>query len=178
MVKHWQPRNAAWILLRKIHYKRKLPRDKNRKQKIKTREGPEDLKTSRCTSWRGGLAGEQGTAEHLNDVGPIRCALKENTTAAHWGHEHPKTGLAADFTHDFCPREFPANSLCKTSGLFALLDKYGPTSCTCSPDNTLQKEHFSWVFDRPQKRNSRWLTQLSAFSNCRWNPWVRRISSC
>lgn len=112
------------------------------KAEVKTWKGPEDLKTSRCTYWRGGLAGEQATAEHLKHISHIRCAVKKNTTETHRGQEYPETGLAADFRHDLCPQEFPFNSLCETSGLFAFLDKYGPTSCTCSPDNTLQRSIF------------------------------------
>lgn len=178
-VKRWQSLNGAGE--RKFGSGQATQRSYHKitaRSEVKTWKGTEDLKTSRCTCWRGGLAGEWATAEHWKHVSHIRCVVKKNTTETHWGHEYPERGRAADFTHDLCPREFPFNSLCETSGLFAFLDKYGPASCTCSPDNTWQKEHFSQVFDRLQKRNSRWLTQLSVFSNCRWNSQVRRISSC
>lgn len=114
------------------------------KAKVKTWKGAVDLKTSRCTCWSSGLAGKRATAERLKHVSHIKCAVKKNTTTTetHWGHIYPETGLVADFTHDLYPREFPFNSLCKTSGLFAFLDKYRPTSCTCSPDNTLQRSIF------------------------------------
>lgn len=138
---HWMALESMSLVQKNRLHEEAVTRSLH-KAKVKTRNETEDLKTSRCTYWRGGPAGEQATAEHWKHVSHIRCAVKKNTAETPWGHEYPETGLAADFTHDLCPWEFPFNSLCETSGLFAFLDKYGPTSCTCSPDNTLQRSIF------------------------------------
>lgn len=140
------------------------------KTEVNMWKGTEDAKSLRGTCWSEGLAGKWAIAAHWKCVSHTEYTVEKHSATAetHWGHVHPKTGPVADFIHDLCPWELPFNSLCETNGLFAFLDKYRPTTYTCSPDNALQRSIFLKCLMVFKKE----IAQLSLLSNCRWNSQV------